>query len=227
MLAHGVSNAEACRLAGINRRTGTRWRYGRQVRNSAGVVVHYPPVKIKELGPRSPRYLSERERISIADLLSVGVTVRGIAAELGRAPSTVSREIRRNSDLDGRYRPHHAERAARLRASKPRQAANCARGGDNRGRRRVAGEALESGAGRARTPQAVRRSAVAVAVQGVDLPGDLWRFCCFRGWGEGLGARVARSVVVCQAATGCNGVREVVVVVCGGFALLDSRRPPR
>ena len=57
----------------------------------------------------------------IADLLAARMTVRGIAAELGRAPSTVSREIRRNRDLDGRYRPHHAEHAARLRACKPRQ----------------------------------------------------------------------------------------------------------
>ncbi len=49
------------------------------------------------------------------------MTVRGIAGDLGRAPSTISREIRRNRDPDGRYRPHHAEHAARLRACKPRQ----------------------------------------------------------------------------------------------------------
>ena len=106
---------------GINRKTGTRWRYGRSVRNSVGELLHYPPVKIKEARPRSPRYLSEHERIRIADLLAAGVTVRGIAAELGRAPSTISREIRRNSDSDGRYRPHHAEHAASLRACKPRK----------------------------------------------------------------------------------------------------------
>ena len=39
----------------------------------------------------------------------------------GDAPSTVSRELRRNRDPDGRYRPHHAEHAARLRACKLRQ----------------------------------------------------------------------------------------------------------
>lgn len=49
------------------------------------------------------------------------MTIRGIAAELGRAPSTVSREIARSGDPDGRYRPHHAEHAARLRACKPRE----------------------------------------------------------------------------------------------------------
>jgi transposase, IS30 family len=120
LIAQGVRNAEACRLVGINRRTGNRWRYGRSVRNSAGERVHYAPVKITEPRPRSPRYLSEQERIAIADLLRVGVTVRGIAAHLGRSPSTVSREIRRNSDSDGRCRPHHAGHAARARACKPR-----------------------------------------------------------------------------------------------------------
>jgi IS30 family transposase len=121
LIAQGVNNSEACRLVGINRKTGNRWRYGRSVRNSAGARVHYAPVKIAETKPRSPRYLSEQERVLIADLLAAKMTIRGIAAELGRAPSTVSREIRRNRDPDGRYRPHHAEHAARLRACKPRR----------------------------------------------------------------------------------------------------------
>jgi len=120
LIAQGLGNSEACRVVGIDRKTGNRWRYGRKVRNSAGAVVIYPPVKIIESRPRSPRYLSEQERIRIADLLAAKVSVRGIAEELGRAPSTISREIRRNRDPDGRYRPHHAEHAARCRACKPR-----------------------------------------------------------------------------------------------------------
>ena len=120
LIAQGVNNSEACRLVGIDRKTGNRWRYGRRVRNSAGALVIYPPVKITESRPRSPRYLSEQERIRIADMLAAGSTVRGIAVELGRAPSTIGREIARNSDPDGRYRPHHAEQASRLRAAKPR-----------------------------------------------------------------------------------------------------------
>jgi transposase, IS30 family len=43
LIGQGVSNAEACRLVGINRKTGTRWRYGRRVRNSAGALVIYLP----------------------------------------------------------------------------------------------------------------------------------------------------------------------------------------
>ena len=121
LIAQGVNNSEACRLVGINRKTGNRWRYGRRVRNSAGALVIYPPVKINESRPRSPRYLSEQERIRIADLIAAKTTVRGIAEQLGRSPSTISREIRRNRDPDGRYRPHHAEHAARLRACKPRK----------------------------------------------------------------------------------------------------------
>src|SRR3954451_17800736 len=120
LIAQGTSNSEACRLVGINRRTGTRWRYGRSVLNTAGAVVHYPAVKISEPKLRSPRYLSQPERIAIADLLAAGATIRTIGHELERSPSTVSREIRRNSDPDGRYRPHHAEHAAGVRTRRPR-----------------------------------------------------------------------------------------------------------
>jgi IS30 family transposase len=121
LIAQGVNNSEASRLVGINRKTGNRWRYGRKVRNSAGALVIYAPVKINETKPRSPRYLSEQERIQIADLLAATTSLRGIAERLGRAPSTISREIGRNSDPDGRYRPHHADHAARCRACKPRK----------------------------------------------------------------------------------------------------------
>ena len=121
LIAQGVSNSEACRLVGINRKTGNCWRYGRKARNSAGALVIYAPVKIAQARPRSPRYLSEQERIQIADLQAARMSVRGIAEQMGRAPSTISREIRRNSDPDGRYRPHQAEQAARRRAGKPRK----------------------------------------------------------------------------------------------------------
>ena len=173
LIAQGVSNSEACRLVGINRKTGTRWRYGRKVRNSAGALVIYPPVKITESRPRSPRYLSEQERIQIADLLAAGMSVRGIAEEMGRAPSTISREIRRNSD-SGRPLPSPSRRARCAAAGvQAAQAADRCRCGAGRGRPAAVGEALEPGAGRARAAGAVRRSAVALVVQGDDLPGDL------------------------------------------------------
>jgi transposase, IS30 family len=120
LIAQGLNNSEACRLVGINRKTGNRWRYGRTVVNTAGELVRYPAVRVAAPKPRSPRYLSEPERIGLADRLTCGESLRAIARELGRAPSTISREIARNSDPDGRYRPHHAEHAARARTRRPR-----------------------------------------------------------------------------------------------------------
>ena len=46
LIVQGVGNSEACRIVGINRRTGTRWRYGRRILNTAGQAVHYPPVRL-------------------------------------------------------------------------------------------------------------------------------------------------------------------------------------
>src|SRR5689334_3392618 len=46
------------------------WRYGRTIVNSAGKRLHNLAVKLIEPKPRSPRYLSESERIVIADLLA-------------------------------------------------------------------------------------------------------------------------------------------------------------
>lgn len=124
LIAQGVSNSEACRIVGINRRTGTRWRFGRDIPASGSRTLHYPPV-ITKAAQISARYLSEEERITIADLRRAGATVRAIAAELRRSPSTISRELRRNLDPAGRYRPSSAHRAAVQRRRRP-----C--GGDDR-----------------------------------------------------------------------------------------------
>jgi transposase, IS30 family len=120
LIAQGVPNAEACRVVGINRRTGTRWRLGRSIRNTAGEAVHYPPVRILTPPKRHPRYLSLDERMVIADLRREKRTVREIARELGRSPATVSRELRRNIDDSGRYLPRSADRAATERIGRPR-----------------------------------------------------------------------------------------------------------
>jgi IS30 family transposase len=120
LIAQGVSNRQACRIVGINRRTGTRWRYGRTIRNTAGEPVHYPPVSLAASKPRHRRYLSLAERTMIADLHRGGVSVRAIAEELGRAASTVSRELRRNADDQGRYLPATAERLTVERQSRSR-----------------------------------------------------------------------------------------------------------
>jgi IS30 family transposase len=121
LIAQGVSNSEACRPVGINRRTGTRWRHGRDIPISGGRTLHYPPVvTTRSTTPISARFLSEDERIVIADLRRTGATVRTIAPELDRSPSTVSRELRRNADPAGRYRPSAVHRAAVQRRARRR-----------------------------------------------------------------------------------------------------------
>jgi len=121
LIAQGVSNSEACRVAGTNRRTGTRWRYGRDIPATGGQTLHYPPViTTNRTTSISARYLSEDERIAISDLRRTGSTVRAIAAELSRSPSTISRELRRNADPVGRYRPSDAHRSAAQRRSRHR-----------------------------------------------------------------------------------------------------------
>jgi hypothetical protein len=61
--------------------------------------------------------LSEREEISRA--VVVGQSMRSIAASLGRAPSTISRELRRNGGAGG-YRASRAEQAAWDRTCRPK-----------------------------------------------------------------------------------------------------------
>ncbi|WP_374224162.1 IS30 family transposase [Streptomyces sp. ISL-66] len=118
LMQQGVSNTEACRIVGINRRTGKRWRYGR---GSSGSNKAAPPINTVEPPSVPSRYLSEAERIHIADRLREKATVREIAAELGRSPSTISREVRRNQHSgSGAYRPHAAQARADARRPRPK-----------------------------------------------------------------------------------------------------------
>ena len=66
----------------------------------------------------SPRFLSQEERIELADLRHAGLNIRQIAHRLGRAPSTVSRELRRNVTGGRGYRPFDAHRRATARRSR-------------------------------------------------------------------------------------------------------------
>lgn len=122
LIKQGVNNSEACRLVGIHRRTGTRWRFGRTILNTGGEPVHYPPVRIPgSPTPRHPRYLSLEERTTIADLHREHKTLREIAVAVGRHPSTISRELVRNRDAGGRYLPATAQRLTAGRLQRPRR----------------------------------------------------------------------------------------------------------
>jgi len=147
LIAAGVSNSEACRSVGVNRKTGTRWRFGRVVTVREGRTLEYPPVISARSREVSSRYLSEDERVRIGDLRRQRLGVRAIAEQLGRSPSTISRELRRNVEEPGRsYRPFAAHRLAggATAAAKDRQAGHRRGVGGVRGGA-VAG-AVESGA---------------------------------------------------------------------------------
>lgn len=121
LMAQGMSNAAASREVGINRKTGTRWRYGRTETVRSGRTYTYSPIDKKSTAI-STRFLSEDERIAIADLLRAGNSVRAIAQELGRNPATVSREIRRNADPGtGAYHPHRAQQRAAVRRARSKE----------------------------------------------------------------------------------------------------------
>ena len=94
----GVQQA-SCEV-GVNARTGRDWQRGvRKTRTGDRVYPDRPVGVTADFGASraiSGRYLSEDECVVIADLHRVGRGVRDIATELGRAPSTVSRELTRN-----------------------------------------------------------------------------------------------------------------------------------
>jgi len=63
---------------------------------------------------------AEREEIALAR--AAGESMRSIAARLGRAPSTISRELGRNAEAPGQYRATSAHAAAWERAARPKPA---------------------------------------------------------------------------------------------------------
>ncbi len=107
-IANGLTSEDAGVAAGISPAVGTRW-----FRQSGGM----PTVS---QAPLSGRYLSFVEREEIALLRASGCGVRSIARRLHGAPSTISRELRRNAATHGGYLDYraltaqwHADRRAR------------------------------------------------------------------------------------------------------------------
>lgn len=64
--------------------------------------------------------MSEQERIQIADPVSQGLGLTANGISLSRAPSTVSRELRRNRLETGQYHPFHAHAAVAMRCRRPK-----------------------------------------------------------------------------------------------------------
>src|SRR6476620_9558365 len=88
-IASGRSSEDAAVDAGVSPVVGVRW-----FRRAGGM----PPTHFSQSSkPASGRYLSFAEREEIAILRAQGHGVRAIAGRLGRPPSTISRELRRNA----------------------------------------------------------------------------------------------------------------------------------
>lgn len=85
LVKDGVIREEAAVSVGVDRATGSRWF------SQAGGVI---PLHV--LAPPGGRYLSIAEREEIFAGVERGDSIRLIARSLGRAPSTVQRELRRN-----------------------------------------------------------------------------------------------------------------------------------
>ena len=112
-IAEGLSSEDAALAVGVSQAAGSRW-----FRERGGMPTFM-------LDPVSRRYLCFEEREEIALLRAQGVGVREVARRLGRSPSTISRELRRNAATRGgklEYRASVAQWKAELMARRPKTA---------------------------------------------------------------------------------------------------------
>jgi transposase, IS30 family len=110
-IARGSSSEDAAAGVGVSSAVGARW-----FRQAGGM----PPLA---LAPLSGRYLSFPEREEIAIFHAQHVGARDIARRLGRSPSTISRELRRNASTRSNsftYRATTAQWHSERRATRPK-----------------------------------------------------------------------------------------------------------
>lgn len=143
--AEGLTRREATLKAGVNPRSTLDWEqgiimsHGRRIYPDGRVIEYNRGVSTQRAfdgvsllmlqRTLSPRFLSLVDREKIKDLHASGASVRATAAIMGRAPSTISRELRRNSsnnrsddDRDGHtYQPYKAHRYAARRRLRPKE----------------------------------------------------------------------------------------------------------
>lgn len=116
--ARGWSVRAAAREVGVSRSAGTNWTRGYKTYRNGVEVGFVPPLDPLAVRQISTRYLSQDERIAIADLRRSGLSMRAIADRLGRSPSTISRELRRNAPAGRDYQPFDAHRRATARRAR-------------------------------------------------------------------------------------------------------------
>jgi transposase-like protein len=143
--AEGLSRAQAAAGVGVDKRRAQDWDkgirqfYGGRVYPDGRVVrygqaailaaVKTPrtaytrgiPDDLEQLErPTNCRFLSLGEREQIHDLHVRGDSIRAIARALDRAPSTIGRELARNTATVAGYLPYAAHRLAVARRPRPR-----------------------------------------------------------------------------------------------------------
>src|SRR5216110_2654996 len=112
-IARGVASEDAGVEAGVSAAVGSRW-----FRECGGM----PP---SDFDPHTGHHLSFAEREEIAICRACGYGVREIARHLGRSPSAISRELRRNAGTRGGtlvYRAVIAQWHRDRRAARPKTA---------------------------------------------------------------------------------------------------------
>jgi IS30 family transposase len=109
LVVEGVAPDRAARLVGVS--SSWAWETNRRL----GGVYRPPGTTYCE------RYLDREQRYELARLIDAKVSMRQVAVALGRSPSTVSRELKRNRDpVTGRYQPERADRLAWERQRRPK-----------------------------------------------------------------------------------------------------------
>jgi IS30 family transposase len=114
----GWSIMAAAREVGVSRTAGHNWSRGYKTYRHGQVTGFVPALERLAVREVSGRFLSQDERIEVADLRHAGLSIRQVADRLGRSPSTVSRELRRNAAGSGEYRPFEAHRQATARRAR-------------------------------------------------------------------------------------------------------------
>jgi IS30 family transposase len=107
LIRAGYKGAEAARRVGVSTSCGSLWFI-----DSGSVTIPEVPI--------SSKFLSQDDRIAIADGLAAHRPVKLIAADIGKSFQTVYREIGRNAKPGGRYQPWYAHNQAALRRRRPR-----------------------------------------------------------------------------------------------------------
>ena len=108
-LAAGLNPMQAARAAGVSK------SFAYRLHHTMGGVYRPPETTY------SDRFLDREERYEIARLRDGKLSMRQIAARMGRAPSTISRELARNTDpRTGQYQPERAHRLAWERQRRPK-----------------------------------------------------------------------------------------------------------